>query len=77
MSLAWFQFADSGSFSVNARKNSFHRFRCGAAGNQLKLWAANHLPIYEAAIDLCQHLSLPVPQRNQRAIRDRTEKRNQ
>ena len=49
-------------FSVNLRKNVFQCFRCGAAGNQLDLYAAvTRQGLYEAALDLCQRLSIDAP----------------
>ena len=58
----------SRSFSVNPRKNSYRCFRCGRSGNQLELWAAaKGLPIYDAALDLCQRLNVPVPTRKPQA----------
>jgi putative transposase len=49
-------------FSVNVNANTFHCFKCGRSGNALELWAAaNHLTIYDAAIDLCQRLNMPPP----------------
>jgi DNA primase len=68
---------NSRSFSVNPRKNSFRCFRCGAAGNQLELWAAaQKLPIYDAALDLCQRLGVAVPERVRGRSSPRPEKRN-
>lgn len=50
-------------FSVNIRKNAFHCFHCHASGNQLDLWTfLTDLPLYEAALDLCQRLRLEPPQ---------------
>ncbi len=56
------QSRSSRSFSANLDKNTFRCFRCGSAGNQLDLWtAATKQPLYEAAIDLCKQLGIPVP----------------
>jgi putative transposase len=49
-------------FSVNTNAQVFHCFKCGRCGNALDLWAAaNRLSIYDAAIDLCQRLNIPLP----------------
>jgi putative transposase len=49
-------------FSVNTTAHTFHCFKCGRSGNALDLWAdANHLSIYDAALDLCQRLNIPLP----------------
>src|SRR5262249_3313874 len=49
-------------FSVNTHAPTFHCFKCGRSGNALDLWAAaKGLSIYDAAIDLCQRLQLPLP----------------
>jgi len=49
-------------FSVNTNAHTFHCFKCGRSGNALELWAAaQRLSIYDAAIDLCQRLNIPVP----------------
>jgi len=49
-------------FSVNTNAHTFHCFKCNRAGNALDLWAeANCLSIYDAAIDLCQRLNIPLP----------------
>jgi hypothetical protein len=40
----------------------FHCFKCGNSGNALDLWArAKNLSIYDAAVDLCERLNLPLP----------------
>ncbi len=40
----------------------FHCLKCGRSGNALDLWAqAQRLPLYDAALDLCQRLNVPVP----------------
>jgi hypothetical protein len=49
-------------FSANEREHVFHCFQCGRSGNALDLWAmATKQPPYEAAVDLCGRLHLPVP----------------
>ena len=49
-------------FSVNTHAHTFHCFKCGRSGNALELWAAaQRLSIYDAAIDLCHRLSIPLP----------------
>jgi putative transposase len=49
-------------FSANLEEHCFHCFKCGRSGNALDLWAqANRLNIYDAAIDLCQRLGIPLP----------------
>jgi putative transposase len=49
-------------FSVNLHAHTFHCFKCGRSGNALDLWAAaNRLSLYDAALDLCQRLNIPVP----------------
>jgi putative transposase len=49
-------------FSANLDEQIFHCFKCGRSGNALDLWAAaNRLTIYDAAIDLCQRLHIPLP----------------
>jgi transposase InsO family protein len=49
-------------FSVNTKANQFHCFKCGKSGNALDLWAAaNRLSPYDAAVDLCQRLHIPLP----------------
>jgi len=49
-------------FSVNLAQHTFHCFKCGRSGNALDLWthASRHTP-YDAAADLCQRLSIPLP----------------
>ena len=49
-------------FSVNTNAHTFHCFKCNRSGNALELWAlANRLSIYDAALDVCQRLSIPLP----------------
>jgi putative transposase len=50
-------------FSVNLEQHTFHCFKCGRSGNALDLWAqATGQSLYDAALDLCQRLQIPVPQ---------------
>jgi putative transposase len=52
----------SRSFSANLDQNMFRCFKCGKGGNALDLWAqATRQTVYDAAIDLCQRLHLPLP----------------
>ena len=54
--------ATSRCFSANLDQHHFHCFKCGRQGNALDLWAqAQRLPIYDAAVDLCQRLNIPLP----------------
>jgi transposase InsO family protein len=49
-------------FSANLDHHTFHCFKCGRCGNALELWAAaNNQTPYDAALDLCQRLHLPLP----------------
>jgi DNA primase len=71
----------SRSFLANLTRNMFRCFRCGAAGNQLDLWAAiSKLPLPEAAADLCARLGMNTPLLRRGHQHDshlhRTEKRN-
>ena len=55
--------ATSRCFSVNLDEHTFHCFKCGRSGNALDLWAqATQQNVYDAALDLCQRLGIPVPQ---------------
>jgi transposase InsO family protein len=52
----------SRSFSANVEQQNFHCFKCGRSGNALDLWAsANRQTPYDAALDLCQRLAIPLP----------------
>jgi DNA primase len=52
----------SRSFAAHLEWHCWHYFRCGAGGNALDLWvAATKLPVYEAALALCERLRLEVP----------------
>jgi transposase InsO family protein len=52
-------------FSANLHQHHFHCFKCGRHGNALDLWAAaQRLTPYDAAVDLCRRLNLPLPTRN-------------
>jgi putative transposase len=49
-------------FSAHLDRNIFRCFKCGHAGNALDLWsAATQQTPYDAAIDLCQRLNIPLP----------------
>jgi putative transposase len=49
-------------FSANLEEHTFHCFKCGRCGNALDLWAqATRQSIYDAAVDLCQRLAIPLP----------------
>ena len=49
-------------FSANLDLNAFRCFKCGHSGNALELWAqvTKQTP-YDAAIDLCERLHIPLP----------------
>lgn len=52
----------SRQFSVNVAMGRYHCHRCQSQGNQLELWAAaTKLPLYHAAIVLCEALGREVP----------------
>jgi DNA primase len=58
----------SRSFAAHLEKNCWRCFGCGAGGNALDLYAvATKLPLYEAALELCGRLRLPIPWRATRA----------
>ena len=60
----------SRSFAAHLEKQCWHCFGCGAGGNALDLYtAATRLPLYEAALELCARLHLPVPWRSTPASR--------
>jgi transposase-like protein len=49
-------------FSAHLDQNIIQCFKCGRVGNALDLWAqANRKKIYEASVDLCQRLNIPLP----------------
>jgi len=49
-------------FSANLKDQTFHCFKCGRGGNALDLWAqATQQTPYDAALDLCQRLAIPLP----------------
>jgi hypothetical protein len=49
-------------FSTHLDRNVFHCFKCGRSGNALDLWShATRQTPYDAALDLCQRLNLPLP----------------
>ena len=52
----------SRSFAAHLEKHGWHCFGCGACGNALDLYlAVTREPVYEAALELCPRLRLPVP----------------
>ena len=54
--------ARSDCFSANVADNIWHCFKCGKGGNALDLWmAVTGQNLYDAAVDLCQRLSRPLP----------------
>jgi DNA primase len=58
----------SRSFAANVHKNCWRCFVCGAGGNALDLYAGvTRLPIFDAALEVCVRLQLPVPWRITRA----------
>jgi DNA primase len=53
-------------FSVNIERHIFRCFKCGAKGNQLDLWSEiTGLPLYAAAVDLCDRLGIAPPHLDQ------------
>lgn len=59
----------SRSFSANLEKNTYQCFAksCRSKGNQLDLYVATSgLPIYEAALELCEKLGIDVPRKETR-----------
>ena len=51
-------------FSANLDQNIFHCFKCGRSGNALDLYAAaTRQTPYDAAVDLCAKLTIPLPRR--------------
>ena len=49
-------------FGANLNENVFHCFKCGNSGDAIDLWAKTHrLSPYDAAIDLCNRLNVPLP----------------
>ena len=52
----------SRSFAAHLERHCWQCFRCGACGNALDLWTTvTKLPLYEAALDLCQRLHVDIP----------------
>jgi DNA primase len=52
----------SRSFSADLKRQVYHCFRCGASGNQLDLYAAaKGLTIFQATVELCEHLHREIP----------------
>lgn len=49
-------------FSVNVTLRRYYCHRCHSHGNHLDLWAAaTHLPLYQAALDLCRQFGREIP----------------
>jgi DNA primase len=49
-------------FSAHLGRQCYHCFACRSHGNPLDLWAAiRHLPLHQAAVDLCQRIQIPLP----------------
>lgn len=49
-------------FSANLDQQTFRCFKCGRSGNALDLWVqATRQSPYDAAVDLSQRLSIPLP----------------
>jgi putative transposase len=49
-------------FSANLEQHIFHCFKCGRSGNALDLYAqATRQTFYDAAVELCARLHLPLP----------------
>lgn len=49
-------------FSASLDQNLFHCFKCGNGGDAIDLWAkATQQATYDAAVDLCQRLNVPLP----------------
>jgi putative transposase len=49
-------------FSANLDQQMFHCFKCGRQGNALDLWSqATRQSVYDATVDLCNRLHLPLP----------------
>jgi len=52
------------SFAAHLERQCWHCFRCGAGGNALDLYVAvTKLPLFEAALELCDRLHLSAPWR--------------
>jgi len=52
-------------FSVNLDQQIFHCFKCHRSGNALDLWRqAQRQTPYDAALELCQRLNIPLPLRS-------------
>jgi DNA primase len=52
-------------FSVKLAQQIFHCFKCARSSNALDLWAhATGQTAYDAALDLCQRVHVPVPKRS-------------
>ena len=57
-------------FSADLETNRFKCFGCGKGGNQLDLWRhARELPLYTAALELCDRAHIEPPQLTSRAVK--------
>lgn len=66
----------SRSFSANLKLNTYRCFTCKSQGNHLDLWVAvSGKPLFAAAIELCEKLSVEPPQLT-RSANANPEKRN-
>ena len=60
----------SRSFAAHLERHCWYCFKCKLGGNALDLYVAvTKLPLYEAALELCARLHVPVPWRTQQPSR--------
>ena len=64
-------------FSVNIQRNIYQCFKCHSAGNALDLWVAlTRQRLFQASLDLCKQLAIPIPEKRSPHFHRRTEMRN-